>query len=286
MTSLPRKRRIAAYNDGAQFKRAGRCLNSTLGHFTTDEEKSMALCGYRDQQEHPGVPVNYHFFLARASDKMASPQTPTQAQKGHLMRTAEELEALKASYRSDVYDPYASEETAAGRTPQNFDEAFAAHLEALDAESAGPTDADNAIAGDPGTAPAPAKKATGKKASAKTGAAKTGKATGNTAPKAPAAAKEPKGRSFRPTSDDRKAVNAAAQKALGKEGTGRNHRVLLADGSPYVDFLQGRALKLDADGNGGPLTLNVFLAADLKTVKGTVTVTVKKGAMSAVGKKA
>jgi hypothetical protein len=91
--------------------------------------------------------------------------------------------------------------------------------------------------------------------------------------------KAPKARGFRPTSDDRKALNAAAAKVAGKNVS--TPRLLpTAKGSTYTEFLQGRVLKIDENGNGSTV-LNVVAAKEPGTVIGTVTVTVTKGNMTA-----
>lgn len=171
-------------------------------------------------------------------------------------RSAEELEQLKADYRTNTYDPYVAG-LAEGQQPQDFDAAFAAHLEALDAADIGKAKPKGAKP----TKPAKPAKAKGTKE---------------------AKAKGPSG--FRPSSDDRKALNAAADKAKGKaEGTAR----LLPQqkGATYTDFLQGKVLKVDAEGNG-ETTLNVVTTKSKDTVVGTVTVTVKKGVLTAKAAKA
>ena len=167
-------------------------------------------------------------------------------------RTAEELEALKTDYRTNTYDPYAAEAQANGQEPQDFEEAFAAHLAALDAE---PTPADE-----------PAKP---KGAKPKAGKPK----------KADKPAKEKKPRGFRASSEDRKTINAAAAKVAAKAKVEGKVRCLPQDGQSYTDFLQGRVLKVDAEGNGS-VTLDVVPVKDSKAV-GSITVTVKAGVLSA-----
>ena len=187
------------------------------------------------------------------------------------MRTAEELEQLKNDYQP-TYDAYAQQQRDEGFEPQSFDDAFGAHLEALDAEVS-PNPEDNETVGAPKVAPAKGKKAPAKKAPAKKAAAKKAKE-----PKAP------KPKAFRPTSEDRKTVNAAGEAALKAAKVEGTPRFKLVDGSPYVEFLQGRALKLDADGNGS-MELAVYAAKDVNTRVGTVALTVKKGVLTAKGKK-
>lgn len=271
-------KRADAYDQGAQHRRAGVSLDRTMQNFVGDEAKTMAAMGWRTQQAHPREVVTCHFFLTHAGCKVCS---ANQASKEKVMttRTAEELQQLRTDYEA-VYNPYAEGERAAGREPEPFDAAFQAHLETLDAEAAGQAAPSGVAGGEAATGKATGKKAGGKKAGG-------AKATGATKPKAeakPKAAKEPKPKGFRPAADDRKTVNAAAAAALKAakvEGTPR----LKVGADPYVEFLQGRALKLDANGNGS-LDLNVVTAADMATVVGVVTVTVKKGTMTAKGRKA
>lgn len=258
-----------AYNQGAQHKRGGITLDRTMMNMEGDDLKAFASYGWDDQKARPDIKIDFSFFLAHVHDKVTPAEKYSSNRKEQNMkRNAAQLAAAKAEYQT-VYDPYAAAETAAGRTPQPFDEAFAAHLEALDAEeanrpgdnvNAGATGADAATVGDkPKAAAKP-------KADAK-----------------PKAAPKPKG--FRPTSDDRKAVNAAADAVLKAAKVEGAARCKLPNGDPYVDFLQGKHIKLDAEGNGSG-QLNVFAAAKLDASLGVVNVTVKKGVMTAKGVKA
>lgn len=182
------------------------------------------------------------------------------------MRTAEELAALKAEY-TDTFDAWAAAEREAGREVNvTFDEAFDGHLKALDAEAAEAAGTATETPA-PNPAPAPTAKKGGKKADAK--------------PKEP---KAPKAKAFRPTADDRKALNAAALDAATKAKAEGTPRLKPASGT-YSDFLSGKVLKLDEKGNGS-VTLDVVTAKAMDTVVGKVDVTVKGGAMTAKGKKA
>jgi hypothetical protein len=188
-------------------------------------------------------------------DQAAIIVTANRKEKEMTTRTAEEIEALKADFAKTF-------------TGDDLDTAFAAHLATLDASA-------------PATAAAAPKAAAGKKgASAKkasTAKAAPAKATKAAAPKA---AKEPKAKAFRPSSEDRKALNAAAAKAAPKDT--KTPRLLpTGKDQTYTDFLQGKVLKLDANGNG-ETTLNVVSAKEPKTVVGQVKVTVKNGTMKAV----
>lgn len=270
-----------AYGQGAQHRRAGVSFERMRENFNDPIERSYACSGWHLQNSWPGQKCDFSFYLKHVHGKEASAIYGIQRWKDNEMRTADELTALKADYEA-TYNAYADAERAAGREPQTLDEAFMAHLEALDGSDAGKKAS--------GGGKKAAKKAATKGAAAKAAKGGSKAATGAKAATKPAPAakapKTPKAKAFRPTSDDRKAVNAAAQKALGKDAKGGNHRLKLADGSPYVDFLQGRAIKMDDKGNGGPLILNVYTGADPKTVRGTVTLTVKGGNLTAVGKKA
>lgn len=186
---------------------------------------------------------------------------PAIVQQGEMemTRTAAELEALRNSYQNDVYDPYAAEAEKNGQVPQPFDEAFAAHLAALDA--AGPTEA-----------PPPAKAKGKGKAAPKAKEPKAPKA-----PKEPKAPAGPRTVGFRATSEDRKTINAAAAKLLPKDAKG-GCRCLPQDGQTYSDFLQGRVLKV-TDGNG-EATLNVVTGKNADVI-GAIKLTVKDGKLTA-----
>lgn len=166
-------------------------------------------------------------------------------------RTNDELAALRSEY-----------DTA---NPDGGDEGFAAHLASIDATAVTSAEVDA-----PAAKPAKAAKAPK--------AAKAAKA-----PKAEKPAKTPKPKAFRPSSEDRQAFNAAAAKVVGKDGG--TARMVPASGGTYTDFLQGKTLKLDADGSGSTV-LNVVTAKEPKAVLGTVTVTVTKGKVKATGAKA
>lgn len=247
-----------AYDDGASLRRAGGNVSMIIDVFPTIGEKAALMLGFRDQTENNRTRIDSSFLLTYDKRKV-DVSKPTNEQKEMTMRTAEELEAIKAEYQT-AYDPYAEGEKAAGREPQAFDEAFAAHLAAIDAEVAGKT----------------------------TEEAKPAKPT--KAKKEPKAKPEPKAKqpkAFRPTSADRAALNVIGADVIAKakvEGTPR----FLPNASgftTYADFLSGKQLKLDADGNGAT-SLNVVTAKDTATVVGVIEVTVKKGVMSANGKKA
>jgi hypothetical protein len=260
-----------AYNQGAQHKRGGISLDRTLMNMEGDDLKAYASYGWDDQKARPDIKIDFSFFLAHVQDKVTPAENYSSNRKEQKMkRNAAQLAAAKTEYQA-VYDPYAAAETAAGRTPQPFDEAFAAHLEALDAEAGRPGDEVNA-----GAAGEDAETVGVKPAKAKV------------EPKAKAEPKEkaaPKPKGFRPTSDDRKAINAAAESVLKAAKAEGVARCKLPDGSPYVDFLQGKFIKLDADGNGSG-QLNVFAAALLDASLGVVNVIVKNGVMTAKGVKA
>ncbi len=265
-----------AFDGGAEHKRAGIKLDRAMQNFFTTDEKCFANYGWRTQQAHPEAKVQSHFFLEHAHCKVCiAKMASTEKDEPMTLRTAEELEQLKAAYRESAYDAYAADQTAQGFEPQDFDEAFAAHLAALDEAGAtdpAPTAEDTATVG---VKPA----STAGKKGAKTAAAKAEKPA--KAAKAPAEPKEPKPKKFRPTSEDRAAIMAAAGK-LTKDET---PRLLLADGSPYVDFLKGTTM--DADGNL-EVGLKVFTAKGIRAEKpepvGALKVTIKKGAFSKVVK--
>lgn len=184
-------------------------------------------------------------------------------------RSAEELERLKTEFRST----YTGDDAG-------FDDAFASHLASIDA--AAPAPAPAAASAGAGTA----KRGSGAKGKGKGGtkgkAQTAAKGKGGAKPaaaKTPKEPKAPKAKAFRPTSDDRKLLNAAAAKAAGKSV--KTPRLLpQTKGGTYTEFLQGKVLKLDANGNGST-TLNVVSASDTSKVVGTVNVTVTKGVMKA-----
>lgn len=297
----PNAKQRRAFDDGAHARRGGIKLDRTLLIFGMPgspdplDLRGWAQSGWMAQKQRPLYRVNYSFYLNLIRSKVGGLNKQPRESKGNAMRTEEELSALKAEYQT-VYDPYAEAEKAAGREPQPFDEAFNAHLEALDAEGttgdttqAGTGDDNAAGAADNGgdvaieqAQAAEAAKATGAKATGKAKATPAPKATAK--PKATPAPKAAKPKAFRPTGEDRKALNvaaAAALKAAKVEGTAR----MKPDSGTYSDFLSGKVLKLDADGNGSA-TLNVVTASAMETVVGKVDVTVKKGAMTAKGRKA
>lgn len=195
-------------------------------------------------------------------DQVAIIMQANRKERPMTTRTNEELAALRGEFEKS----YTGD--AAG-----FDDAFASHLASIDATTA------------PGEA-APAPKQAAKKATAKKGAKAKPAAKAKAAPKAKAAKapKAPRAKAFRPSSDDRRTFNAAAAKVAGKDV--KTPRLLPADGkSTYTDFLQGKVMKLDENGSGST-DLSVVSAKEPKKVLGTVTVTVTKGTVKAVGKKA
>lgn len=260
----PTAAQLKAFEDGAQAKRGGVRDTFCRELWQGDDDASklfriMWHGGWIAQFREPGRKITRDdFHLLSESVQVNSDNSNRASRKETLMatRTAEELESLK----NDFSKTYTGD-------PAGLDAAFQSHLETLDA--AATTDA-------PAKAKS-SKKGAGKKAGAK--AAKPAKAA--KAPKAPAA---PRPKGFRPTSDDRKAFNAAAAKAAGKD-VKAPRLVPQGKGQTYSDFLSGKVLKLDADGNG-ETKLNVVSAKDTKTILGTVTVTVTKGKVKATGAKA
>lgn len=260
-----------AYNDGASLRRAGGAVSSIIDVFSSIDEKASLMLGFRDQHENNRTRIDSSFLMAYEQRKVGV--SKPRNMKEIIMRTKEELAAAEAAYR-EVYDPYATAEQEAGREPQPFDEAFAAHLEALDADAAAATTGDVAD-----VAIATATKAKPEKAAKPVKAKKEPKAKPAPKPKAPKA--------FRPTSADRAAINVVGKDILAKAKVEGAARFLPAvDGfATYADFLSGKQLKLDADGNG-TTTLKVVTARDSATVLGVIEITVKKGVMSAKGRKA
>lgn len=267
-----------AFDDGALAQRGGCPLARALLIFDTREEKAAAGAGWIAQKENIGrtvkftLPFDIDHWEGVVEQKLNQPRST----KGTDMatRTKEELDKLRDEYFNDLYKPYADAEKAAGREPQDFDEAFNAHLAELDKEAAEQTAAD--IDGTETPAPAPANKGKGK-----------GKG-GTKKPAKPKTERKPRPKAFRPTSDDRKALNAAAADAATKakaEGTPRMKPQKGDPGDTYSDFLTGKTLKLDENGNGD-CSLDVVTAKDMDTVIGRVDVTVRKGEMKAKGVKA
>lgn len=271
MTGNASQRR--AFGDGAHARRGGLGINRGDQFYTPLErdEREQWVRGWRAQSlcsalGYPKTVSADDFHLSFDTEQVLRWKTNKANRKELAMttRSADELETLRNDYRTNTYDPYVAG-LSEGQTAQPFEEAFAAHLAAIDAQT--------------GAAP----KKSGGKGGGKKAAAKKGGAKKAAAPKKAKEPKAPRAKAFRPSSDDRKTFNAAAAKVAGKDV--KAPRLLPAGGQTYTDFLQGKVLKLDADGNGSTV-LNVVSAKDTKTVLGTVTVEVTANKVKATGAKA
>lgn len=259
---------LRAFVDGAHAKRGGARPNFCDELFNEHsplriwrEQRLAWIGGYEYQKERPGVkigpddfPLCFDMNALKGGYVRRLNATAINTGEQEMTRTAKQLEALRNDYRTNVYDPYAAEAEKNGQTPQDFDEAFNAHLAALDA------------AGDTGGEAKPAPKAS-----------KPSKA-----PKAPKEPAGPRTVGFRASSEDRKTINEAAAKVLPKDAKGKA-RCVPQDGQTYSDFLQGKVLKV-TDGNG-TADLNVVVGRS-NDVVGAIRLTVKDGKLSAAPVKA
>jgi hypothetical protein len=261
-----------AWAMGAKGRRLGHPVSRCFEFLNRPELHAAYALGWWTQRHRVACvwPDEFHvlFDMALVNSKDTVRQiVDATKRKDNMMttRSAEELERLKSEFRST----YTGDDAG-------FDDAFASHLASIDAAADGGGSA--ATTGAKAASASGGKKA-GAKSAGKKAAAKPAKAAAAKPAKAAKAPAAPKAKAFRPTSDDRKVLNAAAAKAAGKSV--KTPRLLpQTKGGTYTEFLQGKVLKLDANGNGSA-TLNVVAASDTSKVVGTVNVTVTKGVMKA-----
>jgi len=293
-----------AFDLGAQSKRGGTYIGKGKEWYRKDEANLTAWFerGYRLQQNFPGQQVRFSThnpFLNDEKQAKVEPVEPIDHNEETDMktRTTDEIEALKADYRTSTYDAYAAEQVSAGFEPQPFDEAFAAHLAALDdAEAPAETEtaaekrkresAEKKAAADAAKAEkkAAADALKQKKLDDAAAAKAEKKAAADAAKAAKAAeqpAKEPKAKKFRPTSEDRVTVMTAAKALVGDE----TPRLKLAGGATYDDFLKGT--QMDVEGNAS-VVFDVFTAKAIRTdgaaPVGKLVATIEGGKLAKVAK--
>lgn len=257
-----------AFADGAHAKRGG--VRREFANEVFDKNGKWTqpigtlqvawIAGWDQQSANPGQRVVADDFslcfdmVALKGGLLRRTHAPLEEKEMNMpTRTKKQLDELRTKYRTETYDAYAEQARANNQEPQDFEEAFSAHLTALDA--AEPT---------PAAQPAKPKGAKPKAAPK---------------PKAAKPVKERGPRGYRATSEDRKLINAAAEQVGKRAKVESKVRCLPQDGQTYSDFLSGRVLKIDADGNGST-TLDVVPTKDSKSV-GTILVTVSGGKLSA-----
>lgn len=298
-----------AFNLGAQSKRGGTYIGKGREWYLKSEQNLIEFFerGFRLQQNYPTERVTFATHNPFRNDaeqaKVAPVDNATDNQEKEIemkVRTTEEIEALKEAYRTETYNAYADEQRNQGFEPQDFEEAFSAHLAAIDAADTGQGDGAATGTADAGkqetakerkareAAERKAKREADKaEADAKKAAEKAEKDAKKAAEKAEkeAKAKEAKpakAKKFRPTSEDRVAVMDAAKKLV---PDGETPRMKLTDGQPYDEFLKG--VQMDADGNA-TIALNVFTAKALRGDKpeasGQLSVTIAAGKLTKVAK--
>lgn len=271
-----------AFNLGAQSKRAGTYMGKGKEWYRSNEQNLISWFerGYKAQVGQPGKSVTfagYHFLLNDEGQiTLDADLEPSNVKKGNdTMRTAEQIEGLKADYRTQTYDAYAADQRAQGFEPQDFDEAFAAHLAALDADGA--TTGDGATAGTEAAKPETAKARKAREVAERKAQREADKAKKAAEKPAPVA----KAKKFRPTSEDRTAIMGEAKKLVGDE----TPRLKLASGGTYDDFLKGH--QMDVDGNATAV-FDVFTAKGLRAEKpeavGKIVATIKGGKLDKVAK--